>query len=63
MNFSTFSLRTAVACCALGLVTLPGVCRTIPPHRKILHIPNGVQLRAGDLNVKCSSIRRARFAS
>ena len=62
MNFSKFSLRTVVACCALGLMTLPGVCqgnssapkiaqaKQMPP--RIQRIPNGVQLRTGDLNVK-----------
>jgi alpha-D-xyloside xylohydrolase len=62
MQSSAFWLRIVAVCCALALITSPGVCRgnssvpkntqanLIPP--KVLRIQNGVQLTTGDLNVK-----------
>src|SRR5271157_954648 len=62
MKFPTFALRAAALCCALVLSALPAVCQDNSPAPKhtqanempprIQRIQNGVQLAAGDLNVK-----------
>jgi len=62
MKLSIFSLRAAVVCCAFGLITLPDVSQAKSSVHKIAHakqtsqnilrIPNGVQLKTGDLTVK-----------
>src|SRR5271157_1888897 len=62
MKFPTFALRAAALCCALVLSALPAVCQdnsSAPKHTqanemppRIQRIQNGVQLAAGDLNVK-----------
>jgi len=62
MKFPTLALRAAALCCALVLSALPAVCQdnsSAPKHAqanqmppRIQRIQNGVQLAAGDLNVK-----------
>ena len=62
MKIPTFALRAAALCCALVLSALPAVCQDNSPAPKhaqakqmpprIQRIHNGVQVAAGDLNVK-----------